>query len=262
LPATLKTEYAKERIKMDLKRAWRNGFLVLVIFAIPLSDLYFKRYSNQIVDNSVEHASSPRRTPSADVAYNINEDHSDVPSSWGNNPDEKNPAIPRNTLADLLFESGDTPFNDIPFDDIQQTPIPFDPQDIFLSKGAGRIDRNNFRGDRQNGNAPFGLQFAPGMGGSFSPSMFGFGGKDAGGGLRNDAGKDSHSPLIDPILDSSAQSNSNSPIGTAFDTTASGTFNAPFQNVPEPSPLVLITIGMISIAALLYRKSNSSSQLP
>jgi hypothetical protein len=247
---------------MDLKRTWRNGFLVLVIFAIPLSDLYFKRHSNQIADNSVEHASSPRTTSSANIADNNNADHSGVPASWGNNANEKNPAIPRNTLADLLFESGDTPFNDIPFDDIQQTPIPFDPQDIFLSKGTGRIDRNNFRGDRQNSNAPFGLQFAPGMGGSYSPSMFGFGGKDAGGGLRNDSAEDSHSPFIDPIRDSSPPNDSNSPIATTFDTAASGTFNEPLQNVPEPSPLVLITIGVISIAALLYRKSNSSSQFP
>ena len=42
---------------MDLKRAWRNGFLVSLIFAIPLSDLYYNQYSNLLGDNS---ATKPR----------------------------------------------------------------------------------------------------------------------------------------------------------------------------------------------------------
>ncbi|HET9132193.1 MAG TPA: hypothetical protein VFO86_14655, partial [Terriglobia bacterium] len=129
---------------MDLKRAWRNGFLVTVIFAIPLSDLYNNQLSNLVVDNSTRDGRvAPTgicgtHTPCVNLKDVNNADDNDklsgVPSSWDNNDLEGGLTIPKNVLAGLLPESGETDSNYI-----QLATIQFDPDDIFLSEAVGEI---------------------------------------------------------------------------------------------------------------------------
>src|SRR5258708_6084124 len=128
---------------MDLKRAWRNGFLASVIFAIPLSDLYNNQHSNFIVDGGAKHervhgAKSCGANASCDgFSDDSNDDIASRATSWDNSTDESGLTISGNTLADLLLESGEADFGDI-----QKTAIQFDPQDIFQSEqiGDGALD--------------------------------------------------------------------------------------------------------------------------
>jgi hypothetical protein len=247
---------------MDLKRAWRNGFLVTVIFAIPLSDLYFHKFSNHIVHNStkdarVEHSGSCGTDTSCTASPNDNRDEiSDVPSSWDNTSDDKSLTIPGHTLAELLFESGGTNFNDI-----QQTAFQFDPQDIFPSERIGNFDLDTFGSAWQHSDDHFGHPIAPGFGGSFAPAMFGSGGKKGFARSQNASGDDSESPFVDPVHNSLTQSETDSPIDAAPDIAASGMGDESFHNVPETSSFVLVMLGTISVAMLLYRKSKASSPL-
>ena len=238
---------------MDLKRAWRNGFLVSVIFAIPLSDLYNNQFSSLIAENNskvarVEHAGTCGTdtlcTSSADGDSGI---ISGVPSAWDNDADEKGPSIPGNVLADLLPETGNGTASDI-----QQAAVQFDPQDIFLSERNTKIDLGSFGSDRQNSYASFGQPYAPGFSGPFSPAMFAAGGGKTSAGLRNATSENSETPFVDPLDDSNA---------VASDTTTSGIGDESLHNVPEPSSFVLITIGTISVATLLYRKPKTQTPL-
>jgi hypothetical protein len=222
---------------MDLKRAWRNGFLVSLIFAIPLSDQYYNQYSNFPGDSS---ATKPRvqhsAAGSADV---INDDIHGVATSWDNSVDENGRTIPGRTLTALFVESGDTDFSDI-----SKTSIQFDPQDIFLSERIGEVDLDAFGSPLQNSEDDFGplaslsygfgdpSGFAPGFSGTFTPSMFAPGGKTA----------SAETLFVDPLTGSSTQTE---------------TGDESLHNVSEPSSFVLITIGTISVASLLYRKSRS-----
>src|SRR4051794_10492283 len=118
---------------MDLKRAWRNGFLVSLIFALPLSDQYYNQYSNLVIDSSaaktgVEHAP-------AGLAHATDDDFRGAAISWDNSDDENGPTIPGSNVTSLLLGSGDTDFNDI-----QKTAMQFDPQDIFVSERIDEVD--------------------------------------------------------------------------------------------------------------------------
>jgi len=247
---------------MDLKRAWRNGFLVLVIFAIPLSDLYYRPFSNLIADDTaknahVEHAKSCGSGGACpELAGEVKDDIAGVPSSWDNGVDENSLTIPGNILADLLPDSAGTDFSDL-----QEAVVQFDPQDIFLSEPIRGLDTNTFKNAREHGIANFGPGYAPGFSGPFSPAMFSGAGKSANAGLHNASGNDSETPFVDPIRDSSTESETGNFIDTATDTTTSGIGDASLHNVPEPSSFILALIGTLSVVALLYRKSKTSSPL-
>jgi hypothetical protein len=247
---------------MDLKRAWRNGFLVSVIFAIPLSDLYTNPLSNLVVDNN---ATEPRvvHTGSCETCAHLKDVHnaddndklSGVPSSWDNNVDENNLTVPGNILADLLPESGDPDSGNI-----QQLLVQFDPQDIFLSEPIRDFDTETSGNPRESGVASFGPYYAPGLSGPFTPAMFTGTGKSANASLQNASTDDTEIPFVDPIRDSTAETETGAPVNTAFDTTTLGTGDDSLHSVPEPSSLVLMTIGTISVATLLYRKSKTPAQ--
>jgi hypothetical protein len=239
---------------MDLKRAWRNGFLASVIFAIPLSDLYNSQYSNFIVDNNAREAHA--RHADSGLADGNDDDIANGTTSWDNNIDENGLTLPGNTLTDLLLESGDTDFGDI-----QKTATQFDPQDFFQSERIGEVDLDNIGSTRQNIDANIGplasltygfgnsAAYAPGFSGPYMPAMFAPGGKITSAGLRNSSGENSEPTFVDPLSGSSTQT----------DTASSGMDNESLHTVPETSSLVLITIGTISVASHLYRKSKSQT---
>jgi hypothetical protein len=222
---------------MDLKRAWRNGFLVSLIFAIPLSDLYYNQYSNLLGDNG---ATKPRvQRTAAGLADGTNENIGGAATSWDNSVDENGPTIPVSAVTALLLESGDTDFSDI-----QKTAIQFDPQEIFQSERIEEVDLDSYGSFGQNTDDDFGplasLSYgfgnpsgsAPGFGGTFTPSMFAPGGRSV----------SAEALFIDPLAETSTQTEPD---------------DESLHNVPEPSSFVLIAIGTISVASLLYRKSKS-----
>lgn len=243
---------------MDLKRAWRNGFLVLVIFAIPLSDLYINRLSNLTIADIAAEA-LVRRTGVSGIdasASDLRDDNMGnmpgVPSSWEDTVDENQLTIPRSTFAELLLESGNSDFGDV---------LQLDPQDILLSERIGKIDLDPFGSTPQNGYAYFGPGAAPGLSGSFTPAIFASGGKKSTAGLQSASGDDSESSFSDPVPDSLAEAETGAAIDTASDTIVSGIGGESLHIVPEPSSFVLITIGVLSVATRLYRKSKASTRL-
>jgi PEP-CTERM motif len=249
---------------MDLKRAWRNGFLVLVIFAIPLSDLYNNQLSNSVADNStrdgrvVRTESCGTDTPcsnSKSVQIADGKDNlSGVPSTWDTSADERDLTIPENTLADLVPESDHAEFGNI-----QQALVQFDPQDIFLPEPIRAFDTGTPGNSLQSEIANFGPYSAPGFIAALTPTLGPGAGKSASGGLQNASVEDSENSLIDPDRDSLAQTEGGDPIDNPPDSTTLGTGNDPVHDVPEPSSLMLMTIGF-SAATLMYRKSKNSSR--
>jgi hypothetical protein len=224
---------------MDLKRAWRNGFLVSLIFAIPLSDQYYNQYSNLFIDDNAAKTRVPHAATG--LADAVSDKIADTATSWDNSVDEGSPTIPANYLSNLLLESGDTDISDI-----RKTAIQFDAQDIFLSERSGDFDLD------QNSDVDFGpvasisygfgnsSAYAPGFSGPFTPSMLAPGGKTA----------SFETQFIDPLAGSS----------TETDTARAGTGDESLHNVPEPSSFVLMTIGTISVGSLLFRRSKSPTQ--
>jgi hypothetical protein len=79
--------------------------------------------------------------------------------------------------------------------------------------------------------------YAPGFSGPFMPNMSAPGQKSA----------PASTTFVDPIAESS----------TETDTASAETPDASLHHVPEPSSLVLMTIGSITVGSLLYRKSRS-----
>jgi hypothetical protein len=258
---------------MDLKRAWRNGFLVSVIFAIPLSDLYNNQYSNLIADDRpgktrVQHASHCGTDASCTGSTDGDiEDIAGRTTSWDDSADENRLTIPGNTVTDLLVES-----NDADFSDIQKAAIQFDPQDIFQSEQIGENALDITGTARQNMGASIGSMaslsygfgntaaYAPGFSGPFMPVLSSPGGKSASAGLQRASGNDAETTFVDPLPGSSTQSETGALNETPSDTASSGNGEESLHNVPEPPSFVLITIGTIALASQLYRKSRSLSR--
>ena len=123
---------------MDLKRAWRNGFLVSLIFAIPLSDLYYYQHNKLIVNKSADSSSKTNPIRHAKICEtgtdcaafeNGNSSNGDIASetsSWESDIDGNDLAIPRDSLTRMLFESGSSDFGDV-----RKVALQFHPQDIF-----------------------------------------------------------------------------------------------------------------------------------
>jgi hypothetical protein len=234
---------------MDLKRAWRNGFLASLIFAIPLSDLYYNQHTNLIIDNSSQ------KTP-VQHAKNCVTDCAGFENGsgrYGNIASKTSPgksdidgsglAIPGDSLTRMLLESGDSDFGDI-----REAALQFDPQDIFQSELTGEFDPDSAGNAQQIIDTDIGSvasrsygfgdsrAYAPGFSGPFMPAVFAPGGETGSAGLQNAIGDDTPSDNTNAEID-----------------------NESLHSVPEPTPLVLMTIGTISVAARLYRKSKSST---
>jgi len=263
---------------MDLKRTWRNGFLASLIFAIPLSDLYYNQHSNLIVDSHVKEgrvkltANCGSHTPCAGlVDDNDDGNNHEIPhatSSWNNKIDDSRLKSPGNSLAKLLFESGHTEFRNL-----QKTAFEFNAQDILQSEWTSDVDSDIFGFARQNDDDDFGspafLSYgfgnpsthASGFSGPFMPGMFAPDGKTASADSRNASGAGPESLFVDPHPESSTLITTGASIETLSGTSNSGTGDESIHNVPEPSSFVLIMMGMISVASLLYRKSKTPKRL-
>jgi hypothetical protein len=223
---------------MDLKRAWRNGFLVSLIFAIPLSDLYYNQYSNLFADHDAAATRAPHAaTALADV---INDNVAGTTTSWDNSVEEHGPTIPGSALAELLLQSGDTDFTDI-----GKTAIQFDPEDVFQSERSVDFFMDQNSNDGFDSLASLSYRFgnssayAPSFSGPFTPNMLAPGEKAV----------SAETAFVDTFAEPSLET----------DTATAQTGNESLHNVPEPSLFVLMTVGTISVGSLLYRKSKSTT---
>jgi len=224
---------------MDLKRAWRNGFLISVVFALPLSDLYNFQQSNLIANGS----SSKKPVQQARNCAGVDCDGFEFGTNDNGaiDTEDRELAIPRDSLSSRMLESSGSQSANL-----RNAALRFSPQDILQSDLTGEENPNVPDDIRQVIDMDIGslaslaydfggsTSFAPGHGGPFAPAGFTGGNSDAASGSLNalsDAGESSTITEQDISGDSDT-----------------------LQNVPELSSLALMTIGTISVAALFHSR--------
>jgi len=222
---------------MDLKRAWRNGFLAPLLLAAPLYDLSLGEIKYLIADSNAQ-------KQFASLATGVS-----VGTSLADSNDDADPnrlMIPEHVLTALLGSGQPT------IDDSRDAAVQFDPQDIFDSaEGSGdgfqELTDNvpRIADARLGSGTPLSIGFATpfAANGSHSPhsaALFTAGGDSgSGGGSGNSADDFAATQLSDPSSEDQTQSENSSP-----------------QSVPEPSSLVLLAIGAIAVALLVQRNSR------
>jgi hypothetical protein len=221
---------------MDLKRAWRNGFLAPLLLAVPLYDLSLGEISNLISNGNTQKPSAPYAAEASIGA--------DIVAKRDSLADENRLMIPEHAMNSMLFGNGGSAI-----DDSSQPILQFDPKDIFDSAegpGDGFQEQTEdiplIADARLGPGTPLSIAFAAPMGGlgNHSPqsaALFTAGGTSA------SSAEDTAGTLLSepPVSESPAdeQSENGSP-----------------QSVPEPSSLVLLAIGTIALAFLVQRKAK------
>jgi len=215
---------------MDLKRAWRNGFLAPLLLAVPLYDLSLGEHNNLI-------ASGNTPKPSAPYAAEASIDAEFVANSDGSADDRL--VIPEHAMNSMLFGNGGPAI-----DDSSQAILQFDPKDIFDSaEGPGDgfedpVEDVPLIADARLGpGTPLSIGFAAPIGGTGIHSPHSAGLFTAGGTPGSPAEETVGTLLPEPPANEQPEDGST-------------------QSVPEPSSLVLLAIGTIALALLIQRRAK------
>ena len=210
---------------MDLKRAWRNGFLMSLLLAVRLYDLAF------------DLPGSPA-DPASEVPQQIPQSTTTAlgPSDWdATDAHYHELSISNNSLKDMLLESQGA----APGDTIEAS-FQIDPEDLFQSfDDPGGIPQ--LRSDES-------LQIAAESIGPAPAPSFDFAGPLASTGAHNAPFASSPADLSDEI--------DADPTPISFDPESG---NDPAQPVPEPSSLVLLAIGAAALALATRRQRQRAS---
>lgn len=224
---------------MDLKRAWRNGFLVSLIFALPLSDLYYFQQSNLLASGNLSGKPALQSNRCA-AGAGCAEFESDNIGSEQLADTSGGEANGFSTLGDINEEGLRFSKEEL----LQAVDLTGEDNQLITGDIKQIVDIDTDIGSIAALTYGFGdsTPYAPGHSGPWAPALFGGGGgAGSAGGFQAGSEDGAETPITNPLPDSTEESEITIP-------------NDTLQSVPEPSSLVLMAIGTISLASLLHRR--------
>jgi len=270
---------------MDLKRAWRNGFLVSLLLAVRLHDLAFDKHINPAEQSS----EVPNETPHSTTA-----DLVDGSSSFDNGAHFHELSISVDALNHMLLQS-----EDAPSENTRDAALQFDAQDLLQSieepvelppariDDIPRIADSSLRHGSSLSLIPAGSPaWARAHSAPFGAGSFTSGRKSETAGSGNPSSEESGGtslneststlspdstpaaepdPDPNPPIDEVPSVPPDVPPDTTIPTDTSpievdwGIDNEPHQTVPEPSSLALLAIATIALSVLTHRKYSKGT---